>query len=450
MCKENNRTNLTNQNYDFPGSHEDFAIQVPDEPFQVPKDDNWVDLTDRNYNFHGNHEDFDRQVYADPFFYMSLYDFKTELLQILEKDDTSDKKVLLRRVFLYIYLFLCGPNNNFSSFNNSSPYFKEIFEACYFTTLCNFLHDTTKIDSKNQQTFIKDNSPHYPLHRKAKDGPLYLSREKDSLRQYKHRLYEARPTSIIRKLWKGISADSEYEWALRYELNNADKNIKDTFKDVRTLYNSLIPYLQIPNKTIYETNMDEVKSAYKKFKSKLKKLKFQNFMELQNFYISYICKNETYYGINLYRYEKENRLFITTSEITTLLNCNSDDEEKEILAKSSILNDIFYPKLYNKFSSSLDMNELRYAVSNFLYFRQLLVTSSRLIIDELVEKNYFGENWSDVFLEVINELAENVFYNINELDFSLSDKPGTQKYFEKIISQPVRDLLFNLTGNYFD
>lgn len=288
------------------------------------------------------------------------------------------------------------------------------------------------------------------MHHKARDGKFYLNREKDSLRQDRHRLYLSRPTPFKRDLWEGFSADSEYEWTLRYELENADDNIKKTFKKVKTLYNSLLPYIQISNKAIYEINMEKIKNAYEQFNSKLKKIKFQNFLELQKLYISYIFKNKTYYGINLYRYEKENRLFIITSEIATLLNCNSDDEEKEILAKSSILNDIFYPKIYEKFSSSLSISDLRYTVSNFLYFRQLLVTSSRLIIDELVEKNYFGENWSNLFLEIINELAEKVFYNINELDFSLSDKPGTQEYFEKIISQPVRDLLFNLTGNYFD
>ena len=96
------------------------------------------------------------------------------------------------------------------------------------------------------------------------------------------------------------------------------------------------------------------------------------------------------------------------------------------------------------------MNELRCTVSNFLRFRQLLVTSSRLIIDELVEKNYFGENWSNLFLEIINELAEKVFYNISDIDFTLSHTPSTQKYFEEIILQPVRDLLFNLTGEFFD
>lgn len=108
-------------------------------------ENNWIDLIERNKHFHGNPEAFERHVFADPLFYISLYDFRTELFTILEKDDSSNKKDLLRRVFLYIYLFLCIPNNNFSSFNSSSPYFKEIFEACYFTTLCNFLYDTTKI-----------------------------------------------------------------------------------------------------------------------------------------------------------------------------------------------------------------------------------------------------------------------------------------------------------------
>ena len=250
MCKDNNRGDLTEQNYDFLGSHDDFDRQVSGDPFQMCKDNNWVDLSKRNYNFHGNHEDFDRQVFGDPFFYMSLYDFRTELLQILEKDDMSDKKVLLRKVFIYIYLFLCVPDNHFSSFNNSSPYFKEVFEACYFTTLCNFLHDTTRIDAKNQETFIKDNSPDYPLRLKERNGQFYLKCEKDSLRQDKHRLSQTKPTSIKRKLWQGFSADSEYEWALRYELESADENIKNTFKKVKTLYNSLIPYLQIPNKAI--------------------------------------------------------------------------------------------------------------------------------------------------------------------------------------------------------
>ena len=64
-----------------------------------------------------------------------------------------------------------------------------------------------------------------------------------------------------------------------------------------------------------------------------------------------------------------------------------------------------------------------------------MICSSCLILDELIERETFGENWESLFIDTINKMAEDVLYNPQEIDFSVTE--DSQKYFERILHAGV-------------
>jgi len=402
----------------------------------------WYKLIERNKNFHGNHIIPEKEAEQNASFYIALNVLRKTILSALDTHTDLDRKLLLNTIFSYIYDFICISSNHFSIFGNPSPLYENAFEACYFTTLCMFLHHTTRIKGKTFEAFIKDNNPLYNV---AEPNESLLLSETITFRQSRYRLLSSRPIYIRRKEWDGMSADSEHEWSIKYDLNEADITILDTFKRIGNLYKGINAEINKP-----ELNMDNLRKSYKSFQSKIKKLYFQNYLELQSFLLAHVRKNEAYYGINLYRYEKENRLYIISSEIRKLLECKTEAAEKELLTKFSILNGIYFPKVYEKLGSISNPHHLCMETTNFINFLNCIVTSSKLIIDELVEANYLGDDWNLLFLHTINQMAESVFYNPSELDFSFPDSPNVQEKFEKILTEHVRDLLLQKTGEFFD
>ena len=185
--------------------------------------------------------------------------------------------------------------------------------------------------------------------------------------------------------------------------------------------------------------MDSAKIAYDKFSSKLSKIKYENYLELVKEFLSYICNNDKYYGMNIYRFEKEFKPYIITYEVKKMLECENDAEKRTILLRSLVLKDIPFPKLYKDFAA-LNINQTAEYTSLFYDFRYFVETSSRLIIDELVEKDYFGKDWESFFLNIINEMAGSVFYNPKEIDYTVA--PNSDEIYKDLLSYPVQIMIF--------
>lgn len=120
-------------------------------------------------------------------------------------------------------------------------------------------------------------------------------------------------------------------------------------------------------------------------------------MNLGKFCLDHICNDKTCYGINLYRFEKELRLYAVTGEVRQLLNCKTIDEEQDILTKSFVLKDIPFPKLYEYFGNLENIRQSEIYVRIFWSFMDNLIRSSRLGIDRFVEEGAFGEDWENLF-----------------------------------------------------
>lgn len=169
-------------------------------------------------------------------------------------------------------------------------------------------------------------------------------------------------------------------------------------------------------------------------------------MTLQKILLSYIDEDKKYYGINIYRLEKELKPYIITNEVNHLLKCKNSMEEYDFLSKSVIMSDICFPKLYNAFGAQ-HVSCTSYYTKIFLVFQDYIVRSCLLIIDEFIETGYLGENWEYTICKAINKITQSVFYDPKEIEYTID--PKSQEKFAQILSAPVENLLHQATGTAF-
>lgn len=423
----------------------------------------WYKLVGRVENFYGDHALFQEQVVGNKIFYMTLYDLKKNLIADVAKKGELNRKQILERVFVEIFNFVIRQYSEFAVFYKNKVLYDHVFEACFFTTLCMFINGSRRIKGISLRRFLYDHSPNQYNFKGARDlkrskyyfdydypekdslGFTYIEKEEATLRQMRYRLLATRAAYDKRPEWSAIRADSKYEWAFLYVLNNLDENLLDTYKRIGNLYNDVNAALHAFKKSPMDwEHHGRLEDAFKKFSSKLKKIKYSKFLDLQKEILLYICNNKSHYGMNIYRFERRLRLYNITSEVKRLLEAKDNAEESNIIKKSVILDDIHFPKLYEDFIAFADHGDTARYSTIFSLLMGEVVSSSRLIIDELVEIGFFGKDWDGFFLGTINEMTEKVFYDPKQIDYTVA--LGSEEKFSKIISAPVCALLYRTAG----
>lgn len=117
--------------------------------------------------------------------------------------------------------------------------------------------------------------------------------------------------------------------------------------------------------------------------------------------------------------------------------------KKTILFKSVMLSDICFPKVYEDIAALPDLRTIHEQPPLFHALCQWTIPANCLIIDELIEYNCLGDDWYDFLCQTINELAKKVFYNPEDIDFTVS--PKSQEYFVKIFSAFATNYIFQHT-----
>lgn len=409
----------------------------------------WIEFIKRANNFHWNSAQV-KQLITEV---ENSYDFFSSInhsITELNKPNSQDRKLFLNNLFSKVYTAITMTDIQFTYFLNGAPLYDDVYNACFFTTLCMFLHETTRKEGKSLMKFIYDNSLDYyndtnleefcPL-----DHPSdKLLNEAIALRKQRHRLLSSRPTYNKRSEWSAIAKDSEYEWCFKYTLEIEDETLKDTYKRIGNLYKDINNALREPRNDNFN---EKINSAYKKFLSKLEKIKYENYLNLQRVILDYICENNEYYGINLYRVERTLRPYITTNEVNQLLICETDADKNAILAKSVMLSDICFPKVYKDFADLSYYPDIKKNALRFQNLCNCIIPINCLIIDELVENNYLGEDWYDFLCETINEIAKEIFYDPKDINYAFT--PESQKSYIEILSAAVENLIFIKTGITF-
>jgi len=357
---------------------------------------------------------------------------------------------VLRMIFTHTFYYVTTFNDYYHIFTHDSDIIDDMIEAGFFTTLCMFLYDTRRLKGMSLREFIYNHS----TKKYNKKGSKYYYRwdkytneyansnynslhyDDQKLRQYRKRLLSSRKTYNHSSEWSAIRKGSEHEWKLYFILedygseNETPENIElhDTAKRIRTIYNDFYNSQKSSN--------NDVLVAYQKFTKKLSKLQYAQVLRLYKFFLEHIQNDPTYYGINLYRFERQCCLYSLTNEVNQLLKCDSNDERENVLRKSAILKDICFPKLYEYFSCIQTYEQMICYTNTYLLFIEDLVRTSRLIIDKFIDSNLFGEHWDAFFLNMINEMAESVLYNPTTIDYSVTT--DSQSAFKDIISAPVK------------
>ena len=363
---------------------------------------------------------------------------------------------LLETIFSDVYNFAVKQDLWFGIFHEDSPIHNDVYEACLFTTLCMFLHESKRIEGKSLGEFVFQYSPmgyhqEYSSYQDSKDDRL--TSEEATLRQKRHRLFSSRAGRDNNPQWSAMRKDSEHEWSFYFTLQYADKNLSenalknaDTFKRIGNLYKDMNTALVSEKDDGYTARLGV---AYKKFLSKLNKIQYANYLELLQELLRHIESDKAYYGINLYRFEKSLCAFSTTHYVKRLLECQNEAEEINVLNEATMLKDIWFPKLKEAFASLRTYEatqligkvfEMGLCAKTFSEFLGMVVVSACLVIDELAEKGCLGDKWESLFIDMTNQMAERVFYAPSEIDFTAPD--GSQEKFKKLLAFPTQAVIF--------
>jgi len=78
-------------------------------------------------------------------------------------------------------------------------------------------------------------------------------------------------------------------------------------------------------------------------------MKYTNFIKIGNYLLQRMGKKEKFYGISLYRFERQYNFYSTIDEVNHLLHTDDEDEREAILADSYFLKDIHFKRIKNAF-----------------------------------------------------------------------------------------------------
>lgn len=391
------------------------------------------EMVARAKNFRWNVEDFRKQIAANESYLFNFSILKGYILQFSASAPMIglSRKVVLQKISYKIYLTYKASDDSLMKFGAKSQYSDDVYKVYFFHLLSTYLHASKRISGKTLRNFVLD---HHPQRFSDPDSPNYQSTqsfsEEERLRKNRNRLLSKGDVYYKDPQWSAITKDVEHEWTFFYALDDADEAVQNTFKKFRNLYSDIDKALNLTEK---DGDKEHLREGYKKFLSKLQKLKYKNYIELIKVILSHINNNKEYYGLNLYRLERKLQPYKVINEVNGLLACESD-LENFFLWMTVILGNINHPKLYQDFALLSHYITELYA-NEFPKFLQDIVISSSLILDELVERGTFGDDWENLFRTMINELAEDVLYDPSHLDFSIQE--GSQEKFEKLLAAPV-------------
>ena len=415
----------------------------------TPKDE----LLKRPNNFKMNNFPFADNLANNELLLNEILDNKSAIESSI-KD--QDYKIALLETLHEIYSLY----EHFVLFEDAPDSFHQCAEKVYsFTALCFFLNKSKKIDGQSQSHYVYENSwlgfndpdspDYFDLYAGACPSDTFKSKI-DSFRQERYRTLSRRPVYDNKGLqWNSLSPDQNFENSLFFMLESDDDSklasfasqygfsleqltiIKETFKQMKNLKTNIESKFNANQDSQYHERLQKaINSLY----PKLKKLKYENYLLLQKLCLLHIKQCPTYYGINLFRLEYEWNPYFLSKTITSLANCQSDSEKLNLLTDYACMHDIPFPKARAELLAS------NIPPSAFLFIQEDYMQLSLLILDEFIEKGYFGANWEKLFQKITSEMANDVLFNPDDIDYTIY--PESQKGFIKLIAAKVLHLDF--------
>lgn len=386
------------------------------------------ELATRAENFRWNVKQLKYMLEEEGESFVDFAEFNRSIREVCETDSTSEQMGAgqLEVMFQKLCHAMVKTREEHVLFLNVEP---EMVRICAFVTLCGFLHNTKRLRGKSLRDFVLEDGPGRlePNGSKAYVADV----ESEKLRKDRTRLLSQGKVYVKNTRWNAMSKDSMYEWGFYFDLAKESYDVQDVFKRQKNLYSDIRNTMKFVDQDGFEEKITE---AYKKFRSKLKKLEYSKYVELQKAIKTRILDDLGYYGINLYRFERRMRPYTITHEVKRLEKCNSDEEEIQALLKMVWLDDVCFPSIYERlFDLPLQITQMYAEV--FSEYLERTVILGCLILDELVEQGAFGDAWEKLFIDVSNKMAETVLYDPEKINFEVTEK--SQQKFMRILHASV-------------
>ena len=136
--------------------------------------------------------------------------------------------------------------------------------------------------------------------------------------------------------------------------------------------------------------------------------------------------------MNLYRLEKELRIYEISHEVNLLRQCTDEEDKSRVLLNYMATKNICFPRLRRRLHELQSPVEIQNIAVIFQNFIDRVIKTSRLLLDKFIEDGVLGENWEVLFLDTINKLTENVLFNPKSIDYT-SEDTSFQEEFERIL-----------------
>lgn len=162
--------------------------------------------------------------------------------------------------------------------------------------------------------------------------------------------------------------------------------------------------------------------------------------------LNHIYPDKENYGINIYRLEKRLKPYILSKEVNAILSAEDLEQKRYILEKTLLLQEIWFPKIYQYLFDFRNLNKIKYHFIKFYTLLESIVIPVNLVLDEFIDQDFFGKEWENLFKQTLNEMARDVFYLPDQIDYSI--EPKSQEAFEELLGYPV--IRINYLGNVED
>lgn len=348
-------------------------------------------------------------------------------------DEFSEQKILLKVIERIFRLTIKREN----------PYVLEmpdlysvLVDACSYWMICMFVNHTKRLDSNTLPDFVYEFSPYEfnnensPNHCKKNAKTQVLKSNEDTFRKFWNSSFRNRNMKSVREQWHAMPKDAIHEWQLYYIINspeNVANGISKTFKYLKNLPTSLKQFQEYEFTDNYEDDYVKITKSYNEYMSKQEKISFHNFLALYDLIREHINSNEKYYGINMFRLEKQLNPYTIVSDVTILRHCDTEEIRNSILMHYYLFSEIsHFPDLYD-YLENFDFYTAKIISSNFDTYLKMYFSFFFMVLDccigenvnknvenqqkELSEKDpgLFGKNWEEVFMDVANTFAHNMY-----------------------------------------
>lgn len=348
-----------------------------------------------------------------------------------------DKKQYISNINNEEYEAKDGRHSNDFQNTMSPDVFQCIYEVCVFTSIMMYLHITDRISAKTEKDFIRQNSP-LIKGMPSEQRENQIDHDAIAFRAHKNRELSRKQLYPKNNEWRSIHADAEHEWKLYFKIVQLSNNetISDTFKRLRLLTKDIDDIWKYKNpKVRSEVSISRIQKdidkALSKFRSKLKKLKYENYADCIKFILEHLEEDKEYYASNIYRLERELSPYIISSEVQHLVEFPDDDLFRDkIIALSSVR----YPKLYDCLVRNSDIKLIAACVYRFHITLEQFTPMACYLLDEQVEYN--EDSWISFLKNYVGERASELFYSPDEINWCF--EKGSQEAFEEVLALPCQ------------